>query len=637
MRKIDLSIGNEYLLKDQVVRIHRTLDLTSILVKIISTGLIERALISHLKPIELLTGNLNSYQQLQDSFLTIGEKEWEKAQRKFAVIKPLLADRGNMEIVNTIVEEQGISRATLYRWLNQYDNFGSVASLVESDKRGGAGKSRISEEIEIIIKSSIEDVFLNKQRRSASKVIIDVKTKCFNAGLKAPAENTVRRFIQKISEEEKIKHRFGKKVARELFEPLKGSFPDADYPLAVVELDHTPIDILLIDEVYGTYIGKPFLTVAMDVYSRMVVGFYISFDPVGTIATALCISNAILPKDLYLSKLGIESEWLCWGTMRTLHLDNAREFKSKALKRGCEKYGISIDFRPVATPNYGGHIERLIGTFMKEVHDLPGTTFSNVKERAKYASEKKASMTINDLEKWFTIFITEVYHKRKHSDLGKSPIEKYQEGIWGNATQKGTGLPERLYDEKQVRIDFMPFEERSVQQYGIVIDHIQYYDDVLRRYVNSIDKDSGKAMTKKKFIFKIDPRDISCVYFLDPETKFYHKIPYRDTSRPSMSIWEHRAIIAELRKDGEKNIDEGAIFKAYEKMKKIVLESIEKKKKLNKNSNRIMESSKTITIYQDGEKKQKLIDDEEVNDNEALPENLENVKIILPFDGLDDE
>lgn len=45
-------------------------------------------------------------------------------------------------------------------------------------------------------------------------------------------------------------------------------------------------------------------------------------------------------------------------------------FRSEALRRGCEQYGIAIDYRPVRTPHYGGHIERLIGTMMGKVHRI---------------------------------------------------------------------------------------------------------------------------------------------------------------------------------------------------------------------------------------------------------------------------
>jgi putative transposase len=39
-------------------------------------------------------------------------------------------------------------------------------------------------------------------------------------------------------------------------------------------------------------------------------------------------------------------------------------------------------------------------------------------------------------------------------------------------------------DERRLRMDFMPYLERTVQPYGILIDQIAYYSDVLRRWVN---------------------------------------------------------------------------------------------------------------------------------------------------------
>ena len=100
--------------------------------------------------------------------------------------------------------------------------------------------------------------------------------------------------------------------------------------------------------------------------------------------------------------------------MSRLHLDNAKEFRSEALRRGCEQYGIAIDYRPVRTPHYGGHIERLIGTMMGKVHLLPGTTFSDVRAKGDWDPQKTAAMTIEELERWLGHAITGVYHQTVH-------------------------------------------------------------------------------------------------------------------------------------------------------------------------------------------------------------------------------
>jgi transposase InsO family protein len=35
---------------------------------------------------------------------------------------------------------------------------------------------------------------------------------------------------------------------------------------------------------------------------------------------------------------------------RSIHVDNAREFHSDVLVRGCQEYGIQLDHRPVGVP-----------------------------------------------------------------------------------------------------------------------------------------------------------------------------------------------------------------------------------------------------------------------------------------------
>ena len=54
--------------------------------------------------------------------------------------------------------------------------------------------------------------------------------------------------------------------------------------------------------------------------------------------------------------------------MRKIHADNGKDFRSASLKASCDEYGIDIQWRPVRTPHFGGHIERLMGTLMGRVH-----------------------------------------------------------------------------------------------------------------------------------------------------------------------------------------------------------------------------------------------------------------------------
>lgn len=496
----------------------------------------------------------------------VTDEAWAIANKRYAIIKPILQDRNNGTLVKEIAKNNNISTSTLYRWVDRYETTSLVSSLLNYERVGGKGKTRLPAEVDQIIQDTIQQEYLTTQRKPLSKVYQSVVSQCHQAGFDIPHANTIRNRVHQVTEYARLRFRYGKPIADEQLAPLEGSFPGADFPLAVVQIDHTKLDLILVDDVQRQPIGRPWITMAVDVFSRMVVGFYVSFDPPGAMGTGLCLANTILPKEQWLATHDLRGEWPCWGVMRTIHLDNAKEFRGTMLKRACEEYSIELNWRPVATPRYGGHIERLLGTVLREMHTLPGTTFSNTKERGHYPSEQKAVMTLSELEKWLLTYIIEVYHNRLHSSLGTSPLERFKQGLLGSPGQSGTGLPFRFLNEEKVRLDFMPFEERTVQEYGVLIDHIYYYGDVLRRWIKTTDPTKYKH--RLKMLFKRDPRDVSIIYFYDPELKEYFPIPYRDTSRPPMSIWEHREALKRAR-EANATINEESIFAAYEAMRKI--------------------------------------------------------------------
>jgi putative transposase len=257
--------------------------------------------------------------------------------------------------------------------------------------------------------------------------------------------------------------------------------------------------------------------------------------------------------------------WPTWGVMSKIHADNAGEFHSNMLKRACNEYGIDLEWRPVKKPRYGAHIESLLGTFAERIHQLPGTTFSNPKERGKYDSEKNATLTISALEEWFAKYVAGVYHQEIHSALLTSPIKQYEKGIFGTKDTPRRGFPYQIHDEDRLRLDLMPAEERTIQEYGTAIDYIHYYSGVLNKHIN----EKAEAGKKRKFIFKRDPRNISRVYFFDPDLNEYFRIPYRDTSQPPMSIWEYRKVRRRLKAQGKEDIDEQLIFQTFKEMRAI--------------------------------------------------------------------
>ena len=558
MEMIDFSKGSIIRYQGKEFEVKKQVDMGHILAKDLKTY----------KEVLLPISDVVNDRQVktEDRIDDISEKDWQEAKNRLAIIQPIIEKRLGKEKIIEIAKSNNIHYTTIYRWMKRYSDSGLLQSLVPNTiNRGPKGHVKISQEADLIMKNAIDTLYLNKQKLPVRTIYREIVKRCKNAQVEPPHENTFRKRIKQLSDEHIMAKRESRQIADRKYRNTDGMFPEGIFPLDVVQIDHTPMDIILVDEIERQPIGRPYLTLAIDVYSRMVVGFYIALEAPSYFSVSQCLSNAILTKERYLQYVGVEGEWKIWGIPRSLHLDNGAEFRSKELQRFCEQYGITISWRPVARPQFGGHIERLIGTSMKEIHTLPGTTFSNINERGQYDSDKESAMTLKELEKWMTEFIVNVYHKRIHNSLHKTPIDKFEEGVFGDGTYPGTGIPAQVADEMKLRIELLPTLERTVQQHGVRIDNITYFADVLRRWIKSVDGNNKP----RKFVFKRNPRDISIIYFYDPEIKEYFPIPYRNISYPPISLWELNEITRRLKEKSLEKYDEMVIFDAYERMDKI--------------------------------------------------------------------
>ncbi|MFM0304748.1 hypothetical protein PQQ99_32010 [Paraburkholderia sediminicola] len=78
-------------------------------------------------------------------------------------------------------------------------------------------------------------------------------------------------------------------------------------------IDATIADIFLVLAYDRTVIvGRPTVYLAMDVWSRMVVGFYVSYDPPAFESVALMLENIAMPKELLCARYGIKIDRSLW-------------------------------------------------------------------------------------------------------------------------------------------------------------------------------------------------------------------------------------------------------------------------------------------------------------------------------------
>ena len=340
---------------------------------------------------------------------------------------------------------------------------------------------------------------------------------------------------------------------------MHGHAPHGKHPLDLVQVDHTPMDLIVVDPIDRQPIGRPWLTVAIDTYSRCIAGFHVTLEAPSATSVGLCLTHVAMDKAPWLAMREVTADWPVQGKPLRLGVDNGSEFHSQAFERGCAQHGIAIEWRPPGRPHFGGVIERVIGTLMGLVHDLPGTTFSDVGQRGSYDSDKAACLTLDEVERWLATAVAKYYHQHPHEGLdGQTPLRRWQDGVTALLAEGGSIPMPR--DPRAYLVDFLPVLRRSLQRDGITIDHLTYFSSALRAWITARDR-PGPLLIRR------DPRDLSRVFVLDPQDDGYLEVPTRDLSRPSISLWEHRLARRHLRLRHRSQVDEAALFAAVEEMR----------------------------------------------------------------------
>ena len=492
---------------------------------------------------------------VERGLLSVSDDVWAVAVRRAEVIGPLAAAGVvGAAAADAAAEELGLSRRQVYTLLGRWRaGEGVVSDLVPGASSGGRGGRRLPEAVEAVIQEVLGRSYLSRQRRSIASVHREVARVCRLRGLAVPSRGAVARRIADLDPVMARRARAGPDAARAL-EPAGGHVPPVRSVLEQVQIDHTVVDVIVVDARHRLPIGRPYVTVGIDVFSRCIVGMVLTLEAPSALSVGLCLGHMVTDKRPWLERLGVEASWPMAGKPGQLYVDNASEFHSEALRRGCEQHGIALAYRPAGQPHYGGVVERVIGTLMGMVHELPGTTFSDPGERGGYDSQARAVLTPGELERWMVLAVAG-YHGRVHTTTGQTPAAAWAAGTAG-------GPPGTVGDEAAFLIDFLPVIRRSLTRTGFVIDHVRYFSDALKPWI-------GRRDQWGKFVIRRDPRDISRIWVLEPEGGAYLPVPYRTLSHPPISVWEHRGALARLREQGRAQVDEQALFRVVEQMRTI--------------------------------------------------------------------
>ena len=429
-----------------------------------------------------------------------------------------------------------------------------VASSVAPKLRGPKpGDKRVAAPVEQVI-ADVLTRWLPKQRELAHPQLdtwMEIRRRCLHAALPAPGRNTVARRL--------VEHRDAQ--AALLADEPGAQIPPGNFvaavPLEIVQIDHTQSDVEVVDDWFRRAIGRPWLSVAIDIATRCVVAIYVAMERPNAGTVALLLSRVVLAKEAWLATIGVDADWPMHGLPKVLHLDNAAESKSRALRSGCGQYGMELMYRPVGRPQFGGHVERMNRTLMQRLKGLPGTTGNSTVGRKARQSADRAALSLTEFGQWLTLEVAQRYHHSPHRGLmGATPAS-----AWSALSQNHPPrlLPPGPEEALRFLVRFMPVASRTIQGDGLTLFHIRYWHPIFAAW----------RISHRKVLVRYHPEDLSRIFVSKDGTQ-YLEARYADLRRPPISLWEQRAALRFLRAQGRPDVSERLIFAAIEKQRHIV-------------------------------------------------------------------
>ena len=331
------------------------------------------------------------------------------------------------------------SVSSLYRWRQRFLATNDARSLIPQYGRRGPTRPHAPPIVVELFFNALADVASMAGRwdmndvalRLAASIEQENKVRDARAQLKMPCCRTLHRWWSRMDRYDVSSIADGVAEARQKFRLVRQSVSTSRI-LERVEIDHTPMDVFVVDDETLLPCGRPTLTVLIDHYSRMPIGYHMSFGGPSISAVLAAVRHAILPKEPmsgYIPNLSINHAWPCYGLFDLLVADNGAEFHGDALDQACLLLNTKILYCPARQPRFKGTIERFLKTINYGfAHQLPGTSLAKFAERGSYDPLKHAVLTLGELKYVFEKWLLDVYAQTPHRGLQAVPYEVWQRG-----------------------------------------------------------------------------------------------------------------------------------------------------------------------------------------------------------------
>jgi transposase InsO family protein len=322
-------------------------------------------------------------------------------------------------------KQSSVPKRTLRRWRRLFrfaeDRYGyGLLGLIPRFKDRGNHGSHFCNELLELVERTIDGVYCTPTRPNRRHAYDQLRIQCEEKGHVIPSYPWFTKRIALRSKYSLALSREGKRVAHryELIRPGEPNGNHGAFPWDVCLTDHTLTDVELVCSETGENLGRAWLSILIDGFSRRVLAFVLNFDPPSYRTLMLLVRRCV------------ERHGRLPGC---LVVDGGKEFQSVYFETLTAAYGVVLKRRPGGKPKFGAIVERIFGTINTSfLHTLQGNTQNtkNVRGLVKSMNPKGLAVyTLEELHEMLSVFAFEFYNKRPHPALNSSPEEKYAKGV----------------------------------------------------------------------------------------------------------------------------------------------------------------------------------------------------------------
>ena len=244
---------------------------------------------------------------------------------------------------------------TFFRWLrgcrNAEATYGSgfLGLLPQSGSRGNYS-AKLPESSRRLMQEYIEGDYETLKQKTRYASWIRLKLACETQAAQTPSYKTFCLAIRDRSTFDQTLKRKGRRasyqVATFYWNLNLKMLRHGDRPFEIAHIDHTELDVECIAGA-GHLLGRPWMTLLTDAFSRRTLAFYLTFDPPSYRSCMMVLRECVRRFGRF---------------PQILVVDGGREFESTYFETLLARYECTKKTRPSGEPRFGSTCERLFGT-----------------------------------------------------------------------------------------------------------------------------------------------------------------------------------------------------------------------------------------------------------------------------------